>query len=175
MKGSGKEAVSETIENNVRSKIVRDHAHDPAFYGKMSDLLLEVIHFRKEQASQYEEYLQRIADLVKKVDQGHADKLPEALKSSAARRALYSNLKDSVVLREPSKVRGLAEAAARTGDAALSLATLVDEAVRESRQDDWRGVEPKERAIKRSLYEVLGNHDQEVERIFSIIKAQGEY
>ena len=175
MKGSGKEAVSETIENNVRSKIVRDHAHDPAFYGKMSDLLLEVIHFRKEQASQYEEYLQRIADLVKKVDQGHADKLPEALKSSAARRALYSNLKDSVVLREPSKVRGLAEAAARTGDAALSLATLVDEAVRESRQDDWRGVEPKERAIKRSLYEVLGNHDEEVERIFSIIKAQGEY
>ena len=71
-------------------------------------------------------------------------------------------------------MRGLAEAAAKTGDPALSLAMLLDEAVRRSCQDGWRGVETRERAIKRELFRTLDN-DVEVERIFPIIKAQGEY
>lgn len=174
MKGSGKEAVAETIENNVRSKIIKEHAHDPAFYGRMSELLQEVIRFRKQKADDYEQYLKKIADLVKNVNQGHADKLPEVLRTSAARRALYNNLKDSVVLKKPEEVKGLQEAAARGGDPALSLAVLLDEAVRRSCQDGWRGVETRERAIKRELFETLKN-GEEVERIFPIIKAQREY
>jgi type I restriction enzyme R subunit len=174
MKGSGKEAVAESIENNVRSKIIREHAHDPAFYGKMSDLLKEVIHFRKRKAEEYEEYLKKIAELVKNVSQGHAGQIPEVLRNSPARLAIYNNLKDSVVLRDPEGVKGLKEAAAKTGDPALSLAVLVDEAVRRSCQDGWRGVETRERAIKRELFGTLGN-DEEVERIFPIIKAQREY
>jgi len=174
MKGSGKEAVAESIENNVRSKIIREHAHDPAFYGKMSDLLKEVIHFRKRKADEYEEYLKKIAELVKNVSQGHAGQIPEVLRNSPARRAIYNNLKDSVVLREPEGVKGLKEAAAKSGDPVLSLAVLVDEAVRRSCQDGWRGVETRERAIKRELFEMLSN-DDEVERIFPIIKAQKEY
>jgi type I restriction enzyme R subunit len=174
MKGSGNEAVAETIENNVRSKIIREHAHDPAFYGKMSDLLKEVIHFRKRKAEEYEEYLKKIAELVKNVSQGHAGQIPEVLRNSPARRAIYNNLKDSVVLRDPEGVKGLKEAAAKTGDPALSLAVLVDEAVRRSCQDGWRGIETRERAIKRELFGTLGN-DEEVERIFPIIKAQREY
>ena len=174
MKGSGNEAVAETIENNVRSKIIREHAHDPAFYGKMSDLLKEVIHFRKRKAEEYEEYLKKIAELVKNVSQGHAGQIPEVLRNSPPMRALFNNLKDSVVLQEPDGVKGLKEAAAKTGDPALSLAVLVDEAVRRSCQDGWRGVETRERAIKRELFGTLGN-DEEVERIFPIIKAQREY
>jgi type I restriction enzyme R subunit len=174
MKGSGKEAVAESIENNVRSKIIREHAHDPAFYGKMSDLLKEVIHFRKRKAEEYEEYLKKIAELVKNVSQGHAGQIPEVLRNSPARRAIYNNLKDSVVLREPEGVKGLKEAAAKSGDPVLSLAVLVDEAIRRSSQDGWRGVETRERAIKRELFEMLRN-DDEVERIFPIIKAQKEY
>jgi len=174
MKGSGKEAVAESIENNVRSKIIRERAHDPAFYGKMSDLLKEVIHFRKRKAEEYEEYLKKIAELVKNVSQGHAGQIPEVLRNSPARLAIYNNLKDSVVLRDPEGVKGLKEAAAKTGDPVLSLAVLVDEAVRRSCQDGWRGIETRERAIKRELLGALGN-DEEVERIFPIIKAQREY
>jgi type I restriction enzyme R subunit len=36
-------AVAETIENNVRSKIIKEHLNDPAFYDKMSALLDEII------------------------------------------------------------------------------------------------------------------------------------
>ena len=38
-----KEAVAETIENNVRSKITKERVADPAFYNKMSTLLDEII------------------------------------------------------------------------------------------------------------------------------------
>ena len=36
--------------------------------------------------------------------------------------------------------------------------------------NSWRGVEPKKRVIKKALFDELSNKD-EVERIFSIIKA----
>jgi type I restriction enzyme R subunit len=59
-----KDAIAETIENNVRSKIIKEHLNDPAYYAKMSALLDEIIRLRKEKAIEYEEYLARIADLV---------------------------------------------------------------------------------------------------------------
>jgi type I restriction enzyme R subunit len=57
-------AIAETIENNVRSKIIKEHLNDPAYYEKMSTLLDEIIAARKAKAIEYEEYLKRIADLV---------------------------------------------------------------------------------------------------------------
>ena len=42
LKGN-KNAIAETIENNVRSKIIKEHLSDPAFYEKMSAQLREII------------------------------------------------------------------------------------------------------------------------------------
>ena len=42
LKGN-KNAIAETIENNVRSKIIKEHLNDPAYYDKMSALLDEII------------------------------------------------------------------------------------------------------------------------------------
>jgi type I restriction enzyme R subunit len=50
----------------------------------------------------------------------------------------------------------------------------LDEAIRRSRPDGWRGVETKERTVKAAMYKVLENVE-EVERLFPIIKAQREY
>ncbi len=36
-------SVAETIENNIRSTLIKDHLADPAFHAKMSGLLEEVI------------------------------------------------------------------------------------------------------------------------------------
>ena len=76
MKGN-KDAIAETIENNVRSKIIKEHLSDPAFYEKMSALLDEIIAARKAKAIEYEGYLQKIAELAKKVGAGQADETPE--------------------------------------------------------------------------------------------------
>ena len=149
-------AVAETIENNVRRTIIKEHLNDPAYYETMSSLLDEIIAARKAKAIEYEEYLRRVAALAKRVDAGFADDIPEQLKKSPALRALYNNLKKD------------------NDGSALTLALKIDETVRRVRPDAWRGVEPRERVIKGALFKVLQDRD-EVERLFLIIKAQREY
>jgi len=143
-------AVAETIENNVRSKIIKEHLNDPAYYEKMSALLDEIIAARKAKAIEYEEYLKRIAELAKQVQAGQAQGTPETL-DTPGKRALYNNLSQ---------------------DEALAL--RIDERVKQVRHDDWRGVQPREQVIKQALYDILHARD-EVERIFPIIQAQREY
>lgn len=126
-----KDAIAETIENNVRRKIIKEHLNDPAYYEKMSALLDEIIAARKAKAIEYEQYLKRIAELAKKVEAGQAEDTPEPLTKSPALRALYNNLK------ETQKVLTQTERAAETpaeyqtvNDPTLRLALKIDEAVR---------------------------------------------
>jgi type I restriction enzyme R subunit len=157
-----KGAIAETIENNVRSKIIKEHLNDPAFYEKMSALLDEIIAARKAKAIEYEEYLKSIAELTKKVEAGHAEDTPEPLKYNPALRAIYHNLKQSEV---PMEV-----------DSVLALAQQIDETVKRVRPDGWRGIQARENIIiKAALLPLLENDVSEVERIFLVIKAQKEY
>jgi type I restriction enzyme R subunit len=97
------------------------------------------------------------------------------LKSSPALRALYNNLKRNGGT--PARADRVAETPgeyAVSGDPALELALNIDAAVKRVRPDGWRGVQAREQVIKAALYEILQD-EAEVERIFLIIKAQGEY
>ena len=149
MKGN-KEAIAETIENNVRSKIIKEHLNDPAYFEAMSALLDEVIKARKAKAIEYEEYLRQIAELAKRVDAGQADETPKSL-DTPGKRALYNNLSQNE-----------------------ELALKIDETVKRTRPDGWRGIQAREQVIKAGLYGVLQDVP-EVERIFLIVKAQTEY
>lgn len=149
LKGN-QEAIAEVIENNVRSKIVKEQINDPAFYARMSQLLAEIIAARKDKALKYEEYLKKIADLAKMVEEGMSPDIPRSL-NSPGKRSLYNNL-------------GQDEA----------LAVRIDEGVKRVRSDDWRGNIAKERAIKRELFSIL-NDEEAVERVFSIVRQQKEY
>jgi len=174
LKGN-KNAVAETIENNVRRKIIKEHLNDPAFYEKMSALLDEIIAARKAKAVEYEDYLKRIAELAKRVEAGQAEDTPEPLKNSPALRALYNNLKKPEGT--PPQADRAAEAQAEykvAVDSSLNLALTIDAAVKRVRPDGWRGVQSRELVIKQALYGVLRDA-AEVERIFLIIKAQREY
>jgi type I restriction enzyme R subunit len=166
LKGN-KDAIAETIENNVRSKIIKEHLNDPAFYAEISALLDEIIKFRKEQADKYEEYLKKVAELAKKVQAGQAPDTPVQL-NTPGRRALYNNLKVS------SSAVGVNIAATPAVDRALDLAIRIDAAVKHTRPDGWRGIQAKENVIKAALYGILQNV-AEVERIFLILKQQREY
>lgn len=145
-----KGAIAETIANNVRSKIIKEHLNDPAFYDKMSVLLDEIIADLKAKRIEYVEFLKQIAKVAKMVQAGLADDTPKKL-NTPGRRALYNNLgKDE------------------------TLAIRIDEIVKDTRPDAWRGIQAREQVIKAALYEAL--HDvEEVERIFLIIKQQREY
>lgn len=169
MKGN-KDAIAETIENNVRARILKEQTADPAFYDRMSTLLDEIIRLRKEKAVDYEEYLKRIAELAKQVQAGQAGDAPPAL-DSAGKRAIYNNLTAPAAHPDGSRQ---AEEYPAYADPRLHVTVLVDEAVKRVRPDGWRGVQPKENVIKQALYEVL-NDIAEVERIFLVIKQQPEY
>ncbi len=144
-------AVAETIANNVRSKIIKEHLNDPAFYDKMSVLLNEILADLKAQRIDYEEFLKRIAELAKKVQTGKAGDTPEKL-NTPGKRALYNNLRQNE-----------------------ALALKIDDAVRRVRPNAFRGNQAKENTIKAALLPFLDNDPAEVERIFLIIKAQTEY
>ncbi len=147
---SNKDAIAEAIENNVRSKIIKDHLLDPAYFETMSKLLDELIKFRKQNAIDYEAYLQKIADLAKQVMTGKANNTPPSL-NTKAKRALYNNLGQNE-----------------------SLALQIDAAVLVSKSDGWRGNQAKENQIKKAIWKIV-NDVNEVERIFAIVKQQNDY
>lgn len=104
-----------------------------------------------------------------------AEDTPEQLKNSPALRALYNNLQASGGRLTPAA--GIAESPeeyAACSDPVLVRALAIDAAVKRVRPDGWRGVQAREQIIKAALYELMQDQN-EVERIFLIIKAQGEY
>lgn len=145
-----KDAVAETIENNIRAKIIKERLTDPAFYEKMSKLLDEIIIARKAKAIEYEEYLQELADLVATVGQGHDGSQPGSIKTEG-QRALYNNL-----------------------DHDVDLAVQIDERIKAIRPADWRGVPAREQEIKRAIYDIVQDVEK-TEAIFAIIFHQREY
>ncbi len=125
----------------------------------MSKLLTEVIADRKAGAIEYEEYLKRIAEIVRKVDAGKADDTPVQL-DSPGKRAIFNLLRKAGDGVKPEE--------------AVDLVVEIDETVKTVRPDGWRGVQAKEQIIKAALYGILQDADQ-VEELFTIISAQREY
>ncbi len=170
-----KEAVAETIENNVRRLIINESPVDPAYYETMSKLLDALIAQRRKGVLSYKEYLAKIAELTKQAtNPGGGAAYPGAV-DTPAKRALYNNLGK---------------------DEALALA--VDLAVQGSRQDGWRGnpikvrkvklaiklaLQHKSRAEQPGVREDRGNYggptdeplDDLVDRILELVKNQNAY
>lgn len=150
--GKGKESAAEAIENNIRKKIVEKILINPKYYEKMSAILDELIRARREGIIAYEKMLEQYVELVKKSEEPENNThYPESVRHSCAMRAFYDNCGE---------------------DEALAIA--LDKAVRESKEEDFRHNEFKERRIKKALYKILNDKD-EVERIYNIVVEQGEY
>ena len=149
--GGRKDAVAEAIENNIRSTLIKEHLDDPAFYEKMSDLLSEVIEFRRENADRYEEYLAKIAKLAAQISSASTAPGVPASIDTKGKRALFNNLEEDEL-----------------------LALKIDFVLRNECPEGFKGEPAREGIVKEKLYEVLNDVDL-VERIFQIIMAQAEY
>lgn len=62
-----KKAMALAIENNIASTIINNKNQNPRYYSKMSELLEELIKMKREQSLDYQEYLEKLIELVKKV------------------------------------------------------------------------------------------------------------
>lgn len=147
-----KEAAAEVIENNVRRKIIEKRSTNPLYYEKMSELLMKIIEERKNQKADYKKYLEMIVELTRKVEKPEEySGYPDRIKKSPALRALYDNV---------------------TKDEELILE--LHEKIMAIKPDKWLGDKAKEKVIQRGIYEVTYD-DEAVDKIFSIVKEQGEY
>lgn len=173
------EVIAETIENNVRSTIIKTRLSDPVNYEKMSALLDDIIADRKSRAIEYEAYLKHIADLARQLVEGPSGDIPDVLKRKPALWAVYNFLQRECnpAAAETRSTGVIAESGiSYTADdeATLQLARAAHDAILRVRPDSWRNIGPRENVIKRVLFELLKENDT-VERLFPIIKAQTEY
>ena len=146
-----KEAVAETIENNLRKVIIDEQPINPKYYEKMSELLDSLIQQRRDEALDYEQYLAQLAALAKQVKMpgGSAD-YPKTL-NTGAKRALYDNL-----------------------DKNEELALAVDYAVMSNKKDGWRGHKVKEKEVRNAIKRVLYD-DHLTDSISELVKNQHDY
>ena len=144
------EGVAETIENNIRSHLIKNQTTDPVFFERMSTLLDSIIAERKAKALDYEAYLAEIAELANKVHEGEVEKMPERINTPELR-MLYNNLNEDE-------------------ETALAL----DEDLKENMPDAWRDSVSREQVVKQIIHRFLDDKE-EVERLFTLIKKQAGY
>ena len=171
---NNREAVAETIENNVRRLIIDESAVNPKYYEKMSELLDALILQRKQEALNYREYLDRIVELARRASDPATRLSYPAPIDSGPLRSLYDNLKepqDSSVREQTTVHYDGTPPVDRREEQALAL----DRAIRGVKKADWRGNRFKEREVRNAIRSVLGDDDQSIETIFAVAKAQGDY
>lgn len=144
------EAVAETIENNLRKVIIDEQPINPKYYENMSKLLDELIKQRKEGAVAYKAYLAKIVELSKQIKNPSASAEYPSSMDTSAKRALYDNLGRDEELTENLNYE-----------------------IINTKKDSWRGNKIKEREV---IY-AINKHikDDDVERIFEIVKNQKDY
>jgi type I restriction enzyme R subunit len=150
-----KEAMAETIENNLRKVIIEESPTNPIYYEKMSVLLDELIKLRNEEAERYEEYLKKIVELAVKIKKPESSNEYPTSINTQAKRALYDNLDKD----EP-------------------LTIVMDSAVIYGKYDNWEGNFAKERHLKNKIVKPVleeYNKAEVLDPIFEIIKEQREY
>lgn len=151
-----KDAMAETIENNLRRVIIEESPTNPMYYEKMSVLLDELIKMRKEATKEYEEYLQEIVELTKRVRMPNTStEYPDSINTNA-KRALYDNLNENE-----------------------ALANELDQKILTTKRDRWRDTKIKlkevELVVKEDLEQYGITEKSEVQRIFDLVKNQKDY
>lgn len=147
------EAMAETIENNVRKTIVDENPVNPKYYEQMSVLLDELIELRRQKAIEYQEYLEKIRELSRKVirPEQTAANYPPSMDSNP-KRAFYDNFGQDEV-----------------------LATKIDSAIRYTKKADWVGDRFKEREIANAVREETTGYEVDIQGVMELAKAQKEY
>jgi type I restriction enzyme R subunit len=168
-----RQAMAETIENNVRRLIIDEMAVNPKYYEKMSELLDALIEQRRQEALDYKAYLRRIVELTRQVSRPETQGTYPSTINSGPLRALYDNLEDvaaAMVRERPAPRVGRAAATSRE-----EKALAIDRSIRDVKKADWRGNRFKEREVRNAILAALGDDEALVDRIFEIVKAQRDY
>ena len=172
-----RQAAAETIENNVRRVIIDRTAVNPVYYEEMSRLLDALIRQRRQNAIDYQTYLARIAALTRQIDTYQTRVSYPSGINTAARQALFDNITISDAS-EIAETEGQNENP-RNREIRARVAVALDEAICDSKEDDWKGHRLKERkvrlAMEKAVSEEFGDIAVDVGALFELVKNQHEY
>jgi type I restriction enzyme, R subunit len=146
-------AVAETIENNIRRTIIDENPVNPKYYEQMSELLDALIQRRRENAIDYQTYLEKVKQLAQQVIQPSSQQsdYPSSIDTNA-KRSLYDNLgKDE------------------------TLALRIDTIVRDTKKEGWVGNRFKEREVAKVVREAAAGYNVNVDDLLNLVKNQREY
>lgn len=148
------EAMAETIENNMRKTIIDENPVNPKYYERMSELLDAIIEERRNQVISYQDYLEKIKALARKVIKPQGDTknpYPSSI-DTQAKRALFDNLNNDEI-----------------------LANKIDTAIRYTKKADWVGDRFKEREVANAIRQELEGYEVDIATVLELAKNQREY
>ncbi len=159
-------AVAETIINNLRKTIKTSQLADPKFYERMSALLDDLIAQSRSDAAEYEEFLRRAETLVRELVRPVSDGAPAALHGNREAMALFNNL---------DTIRGVSFFCPEHVDERAKLALEIDRTIRESAPAGWRGDQAREAQVLNALFPLLNRDREATQALFELIKNQPGY
>lgn len=147
-----KDAVAETIVNNVRKTIVDERAMNPKYYETMSSLLDALIEQRRQEAIDYKKYLEDLIALATKVGKKESDTIYPGWAKNGAQRALID-----------------------FGWADDSIAIQLDAVIGVAKPHDWVGNKMKEKIVANAIKKVLPEGFDRFDELFDLVRARDEY
>ena len=153
-------AKAETIENNLQHEIVKKMGGNAVYYGKLSDMLNNLVQQRKAEAISYEEYLKQVVALAKAIlHPEDDDTYPESVRDSAARRMLYDYF-----------------------DSDEDLANEIDSAIKNSSRPGWHSNKQKRNRVRNAIADCLVEHgytdddaEEKADELLEKVKGISEY
>lgn len=153
-------AKAETIENNLQHEIVKKMGGNAVYYGKLSDMLNNLVQQRKAEAISYEEYLKQVVALAKAIlHPEDDDTYPESVRDSAARRMLYDYF-----------------------DSDEDLANEIDSAIKNSSRPGWHSNKQKRNRVRNAIADCLVEHgytdddaEERADELLEKVKGISEY
>lgn len=147
-----KDAVAETIVNNMRKVIIDEHALNPKFYDRMSELLDAILDERRKQALDYEAYLAKILEAAQQLGTKDTGKVYPTWAKHGGQKALIDTL-----------------------DHDADLAFAIDSAVRNVKQHDWVDNPMKRKQVKQAIARSLSTGDDRLDALFDLVRSRNEY
>lgn len=161
-RASANKNTAETIENNIRRKIIEKMPVNPKYYQKISELFKALVEERRQEVTEYREMLEKYASLLTDIEHPERNQQhPDTIRKSSALCALYDNFGQNE-----------------------EYASALHNAVLNSRQDHFRGNVIKERLIKGEIFKTVlafepslsrGEQMKKVDEIYAVVKEQAEY
>lgn len=160
-------AVAEGIINNVRKTIIRDQLTDPRFYAEMSKLLDDLIRQQREEAADYEKFLQDAEALMRRL----ASKQPTANVPAT----LHGKTEATVLFNNLSSIPARTFQCPTDDEERAALALAIDLAMREHAPPGWKGDPAREAQVLNALFPLMSRDRAATQAIFEIIKHQDGY